>query len=64
MSDMSNVRSMLSGQTSDAVETTADGHCSDSGPDGFFENASPDTKSEVSQYYDAESEGTSCESGF
>lgn len=56
VSDMSNVRSMLSRQASDAVDTTADGHESDSGPDDFFENASPDTKSEVSQYYDAESE--------
>jgi len=64
VSDMSNVRSMLSRQASDAVDTTADGHGSDSGPDDFFENASPDTKSEVSQYYDAESEGMSYELGF
>jgi hypothetical protein len=64
VSDMSNVRSMLSRQASDAVDTTADGHASDSGPDDFFENASPDTKSEVSQYYDAESEGMSCDLGF
>ena len=64
VSDMSNVRSVLSRHASDAVDTTANGHGSDSGPDDFFENASPDTKSEVSQYYDAESEGMSCESGF
>lgn len=56
VSDMSNVRSVLSRQSSDAVNTTANGHGSDSGPDDLFENASPDTKSEVSQYYDAESE--------
>ena len=64
VSDMSNVRSMLSRQASDAVDTTAGGHASDSGPDDFFENASPDTKSEVSQYCDAESEGMSCDLGF
>lgn len=57
VSDVTKVRSMLSRQTSDAVDTTADGGLSESGEDEFLESAFPDTKSEASQYYDADSEG-------
>ena len=57
VSDMTNVRSMLSRQASDAVDTTADGGVSESVEDEFFDSAFPDSKSEASQYYDADSEG-------
>ncbi len=54
---MTKMRSLMSRQASDAVDSTTTDPAQEIEEQDFLESASPDTKSEVSQYYDAHSEG-------
>ena len=55
--DMVNLRDLVSRQTSDAVDTSNNEDDADSNDQDFLDAASPDNRSEVSQWYDAHSEG-------
>lgn len=55
--DMTAKRSSLSGSDAKVEPTSANAVDSDTDEADFFDMASPDTRSEVSQYHDCQSEG-------